>query len=118
MRFYSDAFQPGISFGLCALGVNAVMRSQSLPQVERKPGLRRAAWLFGAIEVLGLSNVPWSGAERLRRIYEPALALLRGQLDPQELDAAWAAGAAAPIEEAVKVALEEGGVEAERYRRG
>jgi predicted ATPase/DNA-binding SARP family transcriptional activator len=114
LRIYIDTFQDKISIGLCNLGASEVMHCQTLPLAERKISLTRAALIFGAAEAMGLLTDPWGmegwdswGMEGWIEIYPPALALLRSQLEADELAAAWAEGAAMPVDEVYKYALEE-----------
>jgi hypothetical protein len=100
-----DATQSGLSLDLYTLGSAEVMLCQSLPLAERKFWLTRAARLFGAAEVMG--GTWWQGYKIWLKHYPPALALLRSQLDADDLAAAWAEGAAMPVDEVYKYALEE-----------
>jgi len=106
LRIYIDTFQDKIPIGLYNLGASEVMHCQTLPLAERKISLTRAALIFGAAEAMGLLTDPW-GMEGWIEIYPPALALLRSQLEADELAAAWAEGAAMPVDEVYKYALEE-----------
>ena len=99
-KLFYDINRSVVPVALRALGVIEVMHCQALPPGERKAYLLRAARLFGAEEVSGLVHITL-------KYYQAALELLRGQLDPDELAAAWAEGAAMPAEELYRYALEE-----------
>ena len=104
IKLQYDASQSEDSVMLYNLGAAEVMLCQSLPLAERKVWLRRGTRLFGAAEALGPF---WQGSHILMKHCPPALALLRSQLDADELSAAWAEGAAMPVDEVYKYALEE-----------
>jgi predicted ATPase/DNA-binding SARP family transcriptional activator len=104
IKLQYDASQSEDSVALYNLGAAEVMLCQSFPLAERKVWLRRAARLFGAAEALGPF---WQGSHIIMKHSPPALALLRSQLEADELAAAWAEGAAMPVAEVYKYALEE-----------
>jgi predicted ATPase len=86
--------RPGILEGLAGFG--ALMAAQGQP--------RRAAILFGAIVALRAAlSAPMWPAERVE--YERHLAAARAQLSVAAFAAAWAAGAALTLEQAIAEAL-------------
>jgi predicted ATPase/DNA-binding SARP family transcriptional activator len=104
IKGYYDDSQSEDSVTLNNLGAAEVMLCQSLPLAERKFWLIRAARLFGAAETIGIY---WQGGNINMKHYPPALALLRSQLEADELAAAWAEGAAMPADEVYKYVMEE-----------
>jgi predicted ATPase/class 3 adenylate cyclase len=81
------------------------LESLAFIAIELGQGVR-AARLLGAAESLR----DFSGAVRMTQQdaeYDQALAKLRGQISPAELDTAWAAGRAMGIDEAIEFALAE-----------
>lgn len=106
LKFWIYTFPHLISNGLCILGTSEVMHCQALPLAERKKTLTRAARILSAADAMGLpTDIHYR--ERWLKYYPPALALLRSQLDGDELAAAWAEGAAMSEDEAYQYALEE-----------
>lgn len=86
----------GIAF--CMVDLAGILARQRQPQ--------RAAQLFGASQALrGMENVPWPLGERVD--YQHDLAAIRAQLDEVTFKAAWAAGQAMPLEQAIRYALGE-----------
>jgi predicted ATPase/transcriptional regulator with XRE-family HTH domain len=87
----------------CLLGLAEIAVAQEQPRV--------AARLFGAAEALRQSSgVPWPGASDIRQSadVETALATARARLAESSFAAAWAAGRALSLQQAVDYALGEG----------
>lgn len=105
LKHFIDIFQDDIFIGLFLLGTSEIMHCQVLPLAERKKLLARVARIFGAAEAMSILQN--RDGESWTFNYPPALALLRNQLDPDELAAAWAEGAAMPVEDILRYALEE-----------
>jgi tetratricopeptide (TPR) repeat protein len=102
-RYPIGIYYPFLSISY--LGTSEVMRSQILSSAERTDNLKRAARLFGAAEASGLPAKSILQDKREKYVTR-ALDLLRSQLDPDELAAAWAEGAAMTMDEVYKYALE------------
>jgi tetratricopeptide (TPR) repeat protein len=106
LKFYADLSHSGFPIALCNLGAAEVLCSQSLPSGESKALLKVAARLFGAAEAMGIPTIP-KDLNLDPKFYPLALEQLRDQLDPEELAAAWAEGAALQVDEVYRYALEE-----------
>ena len=88
------------------LALPVISQSLALIAIELGQGAR-AARLLGAVESLR----DLSGAVRMTQQqaeYDQALAKLRGQVDPTELEAAWAAGQDMTMEVVIEFELAEG----------
>jgi predicted ATPase len=102
---YSIGKYNNSSLSYSYVGISEVMHSQTLSSAGRTDNLKRAARLFGAAEALGLPATTIF-QDRREKYVTRALDLLRSQLDPDELAAAWAEGAAMSEDEVYRYALE------------